>query len=66
MKKIVGARLALPVGMDTVITVIISAVLVLGAVVTMNQAGYTFDLRRKSKRYVGGRRREDLDAGVQG
>jgi hypothetical protein len=52
--------------MDTVITVIISAVLVLGAVVTMNQAGYTFDLRRKNKRHVGGRRRDDLDAGLQG
>jgi hypothetical protein len=53
--------------MDTVITVIISAVLVLGAVVTMGQAGYTFDLRRKSKRHVGGRRHDDLDgAGFQG
>jgi hypothetical protein len=47
--------------MDTVITVIISAVLVLGAVVTMSQAGYTFDLRRKGKRHAGGRRHDDLD-----
>jgi hypothetical protein len=53
--------------MDTVITVIISAVLVLGAVVTMSQAGYTFDLRRKGKRHVGGRRHDDLDgAGTRG
>jgi hypothetical protein len=63
--KIVGAPLAYLMWMDTVITVIISAVLVLGAVVTMGQAGYTFDLRRKGKRHVGGRRHDDL-GGLQG
>lgn len=57
--KIHGAGFAYAVGMDTVITVIISSVLVLGAVITMSQAGYTFDLRRKSKRHAGGRRHDD-------
>jgi hypothetical protein len=64
--KSFGSCFAYLIGMDTVITVIISAVLVLGAVVTMSQAGYTFDLRRKGKRHLGGRRHDDLNgAGFQ-
>jgi hypothetical protein len=47
--------------MDTVITAIISTVLILGAVVTMSQAGYMFDLRRKTRRPISGGRRHDDD-----
>jgi hypothetical protein len=47
--------------MDVFITVTISAVLILGAVVTLNHAGYSFDLRRKPNRLIGGRRHDDIE-----
>lgn len=51
--------------MDTVLTAILSVTLILGAVITMSQAGYAFDLRRKSRRQPGGRRRDDFGRVVQ-
>ena len=47
--------------MDVFITATISAVLILGAILTMNHAGYTFDLRRKHTRLIGGRRHDDIE-----
>jgi hypothetical protein len=47
--------------MDVFITVTISLVLILGATLTINQRGYTFDLRRKPGRIAGGRRHDDRE-----
>jgi hypothetical protein len=49
--------------MDTVLTAIICTTLIFGAVITINQAGYAFDLRRKSRRPVDGSGRRQSDPG---
>ena len=62
LNNLSGIEFAKRLGMDTVLTAIISITLILGAVITMNQAGSAFDLRRKARRPVDGGRRQS-DAG---
>jgi hypothetical protein len=61
LNEFLGTEFAYRLGMDTVLTAIISITLILGAVITMNQAGYAFDLRRKSRRPVDGSGRRQSD-----
>lgn len=52
-------RLARAPGMSTIAAVAIILVLALGAFTAVREAGYEFDLRRRNRRMIGGRRVTD-------